>query len=562
MKNSPQHILFGVICDTTTLFAWQEIVVKKLLSEAGNELKLVIFENESQNKERLPSSQKSGFLWDFYYRYVVGKKSKALQLMYSDELFEGISKVYFNLVEDHNEGTILHDSDIDKIKNYELDFIIDFSSLKLQGKVFNSCKYGIWSYQFGDPEKYMGSISCFWEIYHEDVLTKACLKRLTNVPDSIVLLKEGYLKTNASYTKNIDNIYFEATGWPLQVCQDIKNNSIDNFKISSKLKPGKFHVPPGNLRLVIFFLIQIKLLIKRLSKLIFYTDYWNIGIALSPIQEFLNNQKVPQVQWFSGLPRDRFMADPFGLYHNENLHIIYEDLRFDQRIGKTASFLFKNDSFIENKIVIDEKFHMSYPFLMEYENEIYCIPETYQANQVRLYKAIDFPEKWKLEKILIDDYAGIDNTPFEHEGTWFLFSTDKNSGPHHNLNIHYANNIFGPWVEHPKNPVKTDIRSARPAGTIFEHDGAIFRPSMDYSEKIEGRIVINKIVKLTIHDFREEAHSIVNPFKNTFFSDKVHTLSQVGPFTLVDGAKELFIFSNFYALKYKLNRILLKLKNR
>ena len=119
---------------------------------------------------------------------------------------------------------------------------------------------------------------------------------------------------------------------------------------------------------------------------------------------------------------------------------------------------------------------------------------------------------------------------------------------------------MGKWIGHPKNPVKTDIRSARPAGTIFECDGEIFRPSMDYSKKVEGRIVINKILTLTKTDFKEQQHCHLNPYKDTYYADKIHTLSRTGPYTMVDGAKELFVFNNMYALRYKIISLLIKLK--
>jgi hypothetical protein len=135
-----------------------------------------------------------------------------------------------------------------------------------------------------------------------------------------------------------------------------------------------------------------------------------------------------------------------------------------------------------------------------------------------------------------------------------MFSTDKDDGVHHNLKIHYAQDLFGPWHPHPKNPVKTDIRAARPAGSIFTHEGAIFRPSMDYSEKVEGRITLNRILTLSTTDFEEEVHGVINPFPDTFYSDKVHTLCAAENFTIVDGAKELFIFDNIHVLRYQLNK--------
>lgn len=567
MKNFSQSIQFGVISDGHTLYAWQELVIKKLISQADIELSLVLFKsnlnvNSPSGSFNNTTFAKSPFLWNLFFKYRVKKKSRALQEVTTNVLFEKIPQIYASFIIAKNGLAELDNSSINKLENAKLDFIINFSIHRFIGKVISVANYGVWCYQFGDPEKYEGSSLCFWEIYNEDLVTRACLLRLTNEQDHSILLKDGFLKTNILFAKNIDKIHFECTKWPLFLCWDISNNKTGVLSESCKIKPYKNSHPPGNLKLLIFFLTQLKRFIKKAFKSLFYTDYWNIGIAHGPIREFLNPEVLPEVKWFPNLPKYRFMADPFGMYFKDELYVIYEDFLFDQGIGKIASFRFHKDSFIENNIVIDEKFHMSYPFLLEYDEEIYCIPETYQKNQVCLYKAVNFPNTWKLEKVLIDDYAGIDNTVFNYEDTWYLFSTNKNAGPHHNLNIHYSNSIFGPWQAHPKNPVKTDIRSARPAGNMFIHNGRLFRPSMDYSEKVEGRIVINRIENLTPNEFNERSHTIINPFQNTYYADKVHTLSQVGPYTLVDGAKELFVFSNFKAFKYKIATLLLKLKNK
>jgi len=565
MKADISKIRFGVICPDKALSAWQEIALRKLISQTDIELKLVIHESNRANAKHPSSdlegtSQKTAFLWNLYNRLRVKKKSKALQKAETHKLFEGVPAMRCNFYVLTDGSAELKTKDITVIENTQLDFIIDFATLKIHGNVLNAARHGVWSFRFGNLENYSVSIPSFWEIYLEEVLTSAYLIRLTDNLHETIVLKEGHLKTEIFYPKNIDKIHFEATDWPLKICQDIRNNRTKNLTIKRSVKLNENRRSPSNLVLFIFFFIQLKLLFKKINRKLFYTDYWNIGVALSPIQDFLDPKKIPSIQWFPDLPRSRFMADPFGISIKGELFIVYEDFRFDQGVGKIASFLFDNETFLENKIVIDEKFHMSYPFLLEHESEIYCIPETYQANQVRLYRALEFPMRWKFEKVLIENYAAIDNTPFKYGDTWFLFSTDKHAGPHHNLNIHYSKSIFGPWKEHPKNPVKTDIRSARPAGTLFTFKRELFRPSMDYSEKIEGRIIINRIMTLTIDDFREEVYNIVDPFADTIFSDKTHTLSQMGDYTLIDGAKELFIFSNLSALKYKIKRIYTMLK--
>lgn len=567
MKKPVEKIRFGVVCDSTHLQAWQELVIKKLISEADIELELVVFEGRQSLKAPLVTSLQDAsisqrVLWRLYYKHRIEKKSKALIKVRPEALFEAVLKLHCDFIVGKDGRATLKDSDIKKIENEALDFILDFSSRTLNGKVCNVARYGIWCFRFGELTKFSGNPPCFWEIYHENLVTSAHLIRLTMDAGSIASLAEGYLKTVVVYSKNIDNIHFESTAWPLKVCQDIRTHRTKDLNMFSNVQLAREIPPPTNLQLLRFFSIQFKLLVKRTWKSLFYADYWNIGLSYTPIHEFLDSEKTPVVNWFPNVSKARFMADPFGICYKDNLYILYEDLLFEQGIGKTGSFLFKNGAFTENEIVMDETFHISYPFLFEHGGQIYCIPETCQANQVRLYKAEAFPAKWKMEKVLIANYPGLDNTLLEHEGGWFLFSTNKNSGPHYHLNIHYADSLFGAWHPHPKNPVKTDIRSVRPAGSVFEHNGTLFRPSMDYSEKIEGRISINKIVTLNRVEFKEEMHTIVDPFKNSYFSDKVHTLNKMGAYTLVDGAKELFIFSSFNVFRYKLKRGLARLKKK
>lgn len=40
--------------------------------------------------------------------------------------------------------------------------------------------------------------------------------------------------------------------------------------------------------------------------------------------------------------------------------------------------------------------------MFEFDEKIYMIPETNQANQLRLYEAVSFPDNWKLKKVLLD----------------------------------------------------------------------------------------------------------------------------------------------------------------
>ena len=74
------------------------------------------------------------------------------------------------------------------------------------------------------------------------------------------------------------------------------------------------------------------------------------------------------------------------------------------------------------QIVLREPFHLSYPYMFEWQNAYYMVPETYQAKSVRLYKAMDFPTRWTLVGTLLDGDDFVDPTIFYFKDHWWLLT--------------------------------------------------------------------------------------------------------------------------------------------
>jgi hypothetical protein len=130
---------------------------------------------------------------------------------------------------------------------------------------------------------------------------------------------------------------------------------------------------------------------------------------------------------------------------------------------------------------------------------------------------------------------------------WWLAGASDPGGAQFGSDLHlwYATDITGPWTPHPSNPVKTDVCSARPAGTPFVADGALYRPAQDSSSTYGSRVVINRIVTLTTRCFREEPAAFVAPDSQGPYPDGLHTLSAVGAMTLIDGKRLAFSPAEF-----------------
>jgi len=261
---------------------------------------------------------------------------------------------------------------------------------------------------------------------------------------------------------------------------------------------------------------------------------WNVGVINKPIQSFID-EKEYEVEWFPKPDRRHFLADPFGAKINGESYVFMEEYDFNKRKGKISYVkLSERNRPLKLKTAFEQPYHMSYPYIFKYKNDVYCIPETYQNNEATIYK-IKSPSRWEKKHTIINGVDVIDPSLIEYNGKWWLFFTPFRDKA--NLYLWYAEDLFGEWKPHKNNPVKTDIRSNRPAGTMFIHEGALFRPSQDCVEYYGAKIVINKVLKMSPMEFLEEPVATINP-KSTVLNG-VHTLSSFGEITLIDGDRYL-----------------------
>jgi hypothetical protein len=202
---------------------------------------------------------------------------------------------------------------------------------------------------------------------------------------------------------------------------------------------------------------------------------------------------------------------------------------------------------------------MSYPFLLEYEDAVYCIPETYQAREISLFRAGPTLRDWSKVATLVKDFPAVDSTIFRHEGRWWLFCTSQDAGPNSTLFAWHADELTGPWTPHRANPLKTDIRSGRPAGTPFVHDGRLYRPAQDCSTGYGAAVVFNRVLTLTPEDFSEEVAAVLKPDPYGPYPSGLHTVCVLKEHTVIDGARRMFIPQVFATLgRRKAHRLLRK----
>ena len=155
-------------------------------------------------------------------------------------------------------------------------------------------------------------------------------------------------------------------------------------------------------------------------------------------------------------------------------------------------------------IVLVEGFHLSYPYVFEWDGEWYMLPESYQAGAVTLYRSRSFPTVWERAAVLVDAPYLVDPSLLRHDGTWWLFAEANPKFRHDRLRLFFADELSGPWTEHPKSPlVDGDRRVARPAGRVIATDQGILRFAQDCSTDYGSGVRALQITTLTPTEYAE-----------------------------------------------------------
>jgi hypothetical protein len=238
---------------------------------------------------------------------------------------------------------------------------------------------------------------------------------------------------------------------------------------------------------------------------------------------------------------DKNLADPFVIVRNQQRYLFCEEFDYSVSKGRIVLAEMSDRKILELRTIIELPIHVSYPYLLHENGELYCVPETHEAEEIGLYKIVGFPHLWKKVGVLVSHFSGLDSTLFRYQGRWWLTSADVD----YRLFIWHAMTLLGPWIPHSSNPVKSNIESSRPAGTPFTHDGYLYRPAQDCSKTYGGRIVLNKISQLTPTEFNEKAAAFIEPDPDGPYPDGLHTISASGDITFLDGKRTRFIKSAF-----------------
>jgi hypothetical protein len=537
--NSKHPIRVGLLLDSLTQPRWVFNIIKEIQSSEVAEVCLVI-KNETtvtpQGRLRSYWKNRNYLLYSLYNRvdqFIPLVEDDAFEEVDIEELLAGVPVVGV-LPEMKKFSDWFPPDAIETIRTYDLDVALSFGFRILRGEALRIAKHGVWSYHHGDNLVNRGGPAGFWEVMEGSPISGAVLQVLSEDLDNGEVIDRSWSRTSDRFSVkgSKNNLYWRSSTFVMRKLKELyESGGVASEANLFRPYYNRLHKMPTNAEL---FPRLCKLSLAYAAAKIRYAlffDQWSLAYRFKTSVDDPNNSFYR----FKYLipPKDKFWADPFPVKFEGKYFVFFEEYVYSEDKAHISVIELNKSGATDPVPVLKRDYHLSYPFIFQWQDRHFMIPETAGNRTIEVYACESFPHEWKLEKVLFEGVAARDATLFEADGFWWMFVAMAATTYSDELHLYYSESPFGPWKPHKQNPVKSDVRNSRPAGRPFVWRGDLYRPAQDSSQRYGYGMRINRVVRLTPTEFVEEEVSQILPQWRKDLRG-THTLNICEDLTVID----------------------------
>jgi hypothetical protein len=397
---------------------------------------------------------------------------------------------------------------------------------ELDGKA----RYGVWRFFFGADGAEEEAIAGVREVAEEQPLTASGVKVRLSADSPPRLAYQSWSRTYPfSVARNRDHLLRKTGEFAARALRELHRSG---HAWLQSCKPMRGEPQRGALNAADALHISARLL-KRGAEKALNVEQWFIAFRLG------GGAFGADLAGFTRLtpPKDRDWADPFPIEKDGRYYVFFEEVAYATRRGRISMIeIDRAGRYTAPVAVLERDYHLSYPFVFEHEGTLYMIPESAKNQTVELWRCVDFPLAWRLERVLMQGVRCVDTTLYRAADRWWMFANCAAGDSRmfdDELHVFCAERLSGDWQPHAKNPVKSDARCSRPAGRLFQRNGALYRPAQVCVPRYGAGVSINRVVKLSMQDYLErQVERILPPPESGLLG--LHTMNHAGDLTVVD----------------------------
>ncbi len=477
-------------------------------------------------------------------RFLVGKAGQlpdALAGMDVKELTAGIEVVAVG-PRRHQGSDLIEGNDLAHIRARDIDVFIHLGSQRPPGEILRSARHGVWSCRLGSDKVSVSKVAGYREVMESQPITESRVEILTGDSSNGKVIFRSFSSTDdMSLEDNRNSVQWKTLHFIPRKLKELYEGGADTFfaraneeGLRQQSDEGR---PPKTFTNSKWGVLLWRKLWRKLDRK--WTDmrYFRQWFLLYDFQRTLSTD----FRRFKKLvpPKDRFWADPFIVARDNRYFVFMEEFVFTRRRGHISLIIIDRDGSHEPPVrVLETSYHLSYPFMFEFDDDLYLIPESFENRTVELYRCTAFPFQWEFQRNLMEDCRMVDTTLLQWQGKWWMFAgriETVGASPSDELFLYFSDSpISGKWTPHRRNPVVSDVRTARPAGRIFVRDGRLYRPAQNCVGHYGYGFNICEITKLTETEYEERIVSRVEPkWERNIVS--THTINHEDGLTVIDG---------------------------
>ncbi len=250
-------------------------------------------------------------------------------------------------------------------------------------------------------------------------------------------------------------------------------------------------------------------------------------------------------------PGYAWAADPFLVEYQGRIYLFAELFLFrSERNGVIGCCVYENGRFGTWQIAMDEHWHLSYPNVYTKDGGLFLCPESWQKNEVGIYRLLEFPDKWEQTDCLFRNVHYVDTTFLEEKGERYIFTFAPTfSGDEGKLLLikeQGDKSLTKPLI------LTEDKSLARPGGNILREDGKLYRVSQNCQNSYGEGLVFSEIDALW-PKYREHVVKRIGPKDLRIEAEQeilgVHTYNRCGELEVIDVKYFAPSFSEYRAAK-------------
>ena len=532
----------GLLIDSFTQRKWIQKVISDIQSSGIADI-VVVIKNEASSKQQ-PGRLKSYWKNRNYLLYALYEKIDNRRVKLKPDAFEAIDVTaqlsdcpvipVMPTMKAYSDW--FPEDALKKIREFDLDVALCFGFRILKGEALRIARHGVWSFHHGDNLVNRGGPAGFWEVLDGIPVTGSILQVLNEDLDNGRVIYRSLSPTSDRFSvkANRNNLYWKSSAFVQRKLRDVAEGLPLCTPENELYRPYSnrlFRMPTNREMIPRLYRLGTKLVMNKFRHAL-NNEQWALAYRFRSGPGDPNNT----LYRFKNLlpPKESFWADPCVIHEGGRYYVFIEDYPYATAKGHISVIELDRQGIVNGPTkVLERDYHLSYPCVFKWNNNYFMIPESAANRTIELYRSVSFPFSWELEKVLMNDVRAADATVVEVDGTWWMFVSIAENCIPDELFLFYADSPLGPWRPHRRNPVKSDVRSSRPAGKLFNWNGGLYRPAQDSSGRYGYAVTINKISQLDAEDFREEDVSKILP---NWRKDLVgtHTLSIADDLTVVD----------------------------